>query len=155
MSGYRKARALVRARSWLACGVLVLGFPTACIASASATYCVAADPIVLGDVSSLSGSLRFPESQQAAKLAFDAVNARCGINGHLVDYEVLDDGGEPAKAIALTRELVLQRGAVALIGGTSVVGCEPMPTFTGPHPLPPYRVRDGTSVFRFAEYFPS
>ena len=123
MSGYRKTRALVRARSWLACGVLVLGFPTACIANASATSCVAADPIVLGDVSSLSGSLRFPESPQAAKLAFDAVNARCGINGHLVDYEVLDDGGEPAKAIALTRELVLQRGAVALIGGTSVVGC--------------------------------
>jgi branched-chain amino acid transport system substrate-binding protein len=93
------------------------------IAAAAPTSCAAATPILVGDVSSLSGRLQFPESQQAAKLAFDAVNANCGIKGRRIQYEVRDDAGEPAAAEALTRELVLQHGAVALVGGTSVVSC--------------------------------
>jgi len=97
--------------------------------------CHAADPIVVGDVSSLSGSLQFPESQRAAKLAFESVNVHCGIKGHPVDYQVLDDAGEPAKAVALTQELVLQRGAVALVGGTSVVSCGVNATFYASTPV--------------------
>jgi branched-chain amino acid transport system substrate-binding protein len=85
--------------------------------------CAHAIPIIVGDVSSLSGRLQFPESERAAKLAFEAVNAHGGIKGHPIEYLVLDDAGDPVKAVALTRELVLQRGAVALVGGTSVVSC--------------------------------
>jgi branched-chain amino acid transport system substrate-binding protein len=90
--------------------------------AAASAPCSDENPIVVGDVSSLSGALRFPESQQAAKLAFDALNLQCGIKGRRIDYQVLDDAGEPDKARALTAQLV-DRGAVALVGGTSVVSC--------------------------------
>jgi branched-chain amino acid transport system substrate-binding protein len=113
----------VNASLWpLSAAFTALLFSTHAVIAAP-ELCPAADPIVVGDVSSLSGSLRFPESQRAAKLAFEAVNPHCGIKGHAVDYQILDDAGEPAKAVALTQELVLQRGAVALVGGTSVVSC--------------------------------
>jgi branched-chain amino acid transport system substrate-binding protein len=93
------------------------------VATAAPQTCAPAVPIVVGDVSSLSGTFQFPESQRAAKLAFEAINSDCGINGRPVEYVALDDAGEPAKAMSLTQELVLQRGAVALVGGTSVVSC--------------------------------
>ncbi len=105
------------------------------IVIAAPESCAAADPIVVGDVSSLSGSLQFPESQRAAKLAFDSVNVHCGIKGHPIDYQVLDDAGEPDKAVALTQELVLQLGAVALVGGTSVVSCGVNATFYASTPV--------------------
>jgi len=88
----------------------------------AAAQCSNENPILIGDVSSLSGSLQFPESAQAAKLVFGALNLRCGIKGRRIDYQVLDDAGEPEKARALTAQLI-DRGAVALVGGTSVVSC--------------------------------
>ena len=80
-------------------------------------------PIVVGDLSTLSGRFHFPESAQAATAAFDAVNAQCGINGRRIAYDVVDDAGDPDKAAELARVLINQRGAVALVGGTSAVSC--------------------------------
>jgi branched-chain amino acid transport system substrate-binding protein len=42
------------------------------------------------------------------------VNARGGLNGHPVRVVFADDGGEPAKALALARRFVEQDGAIAL-----------------------------------------
>jgi branched-chain amino acid transport system substrate-binding protein len=83
----------------------------------------AAHPIVVGDLSTLTGRFHFPESAQAATTVFDAVNAQCGIHGRRVAYEVLDDVASPAKAAELARVLIEDRDAVALVGGTSAVSC--------------------------------
>src|SRR5271170_5561575 len=89
----------------------------------SASRCPDAAPVVVGDVSSLSGSLQFPESQRAAALVFEHANQLCLTKGHKILYRSLDDGGDPSKAASLTHDLVMNEGAVALVGGTSVVSC--------------------------------
>src|SRR3981081_4070249 len=76
----------VIARSWLLNAAFAALLSFMHIAAAAPTSCAAATPILVGDVSSLSGRLQFPESQQAAKLAFDAVNANCGIKGRRIQY---------------------------------------------------------------------
>ncbi len=103
--------------------VLFIHAITASAWAAAAARCPDATPVVVGDVSSLSGSLQFPESQRAAALAFEYANQHCLIKGHRILYRSLDDGGDPAKAAALTHDLVTNDGAVALVGGTSVVSC--------------------------------
>jgi branched-chain amino acid transport system substrate-binding protein len=82
-----------------------------------------AGPIVVGDVSTLSGRFHFPQSGQAAAAVFAAANAQCGAHGRRIEYELLDDGADPEKAVGLVRSLVDERGAVALVGGTSAVSC--------------------------------
>ena len=83
---------------------------------------VADDRIVLGQSASFSG----PTSQLGlqfhlgAQLHFDAVNAKGGINGRRVEVQRLDDGDEPERCAANTRQFI-QANVFALFGyaGTS------------------------------------
>ena len=83
-----------------------------------------ASPIVVGSVNALSGAAAFPEASRAAQAVFDAVNADGGVNGHQIDYKVLDDKGDPAAAAAAAREVVSSDNAVALVGSASLLECE-------------------------------
>lgn len=80
--------------------------------------------IVVGSVNALSGPGTFPESSQAAKAVFDQVNASGGINGHKIDYKILDDKGDPATAASAAREVVGSDKAVALVGSASLINCQ-------------------------------
>lgn len=80
--------------------------------------------IVIGSVNSLSGIATFPESSQAAKAVFDDFNAKGGLNGRKISYIAQDDKVDPASASQAARDLVGSRGAVALVGGASLIECE-------------------------------
>ncbi len=80
--------------------------------------------IVVGSVNALSGGATFPESSQAAKAVFDRANAQGGVNGHKINYEIVDDKGDPATAGQAARQVVGGDDAVALVGGASLIDCQ-------------------------------
>ncbi|HEY9104515.1 ABC transporter substrate-binding protein, partial [Chitinimonas sp.] len=51
-----------------------------------------------------------------ARVYFDQLNARGGLNGRQLNLVVEDDGGEPATTVSLSRKLVSQYKPVALFG---------------------------------------
>lgn len=73
--------------------------------------------LVLGQSVPLSGASQMVGQQynQGARLYFDALNAKGGINGRLVELKRLDDAGDPVKAVANTRQF-LKDGVFALFG---------------------------------------
>lgn len=77
--------------------------------------------IVLGQSVPLSGAAQIVGNQynQGARLYFDALNAKGGINGRLVELKRLDDAGDPGKAVANTRQF-LKDGVFALFGYVGV-----------------------------------
>lgn len=81
-------------------------------------------PIVIGSVNSLSGAGTFAEASEAAEAYFDRLNEEGGINGHPVEYNILDDKGDPGTASSAARELVGSDEVVALVGGASQIECE-------------------------------
>ncbi len=83
-----------------------------------------AEPIVVGSVNALSGPGTFPEASEAAKAVFDEYNDAGGLDGRSIDYQVADDKGDPSVATASARELVSERGAVAMVGSASLLDCE-------------------------------
>jgi branched-chain amino acid transport system substrate-binding protein len=82
--------------------------------------------IVVGQVAPLSGVLASTGRDMVlgAKVWFDHVNASGGIHGSRIRHVVLDDGYKVDETVRLTRELIDQHGAAALIGfaGTANVG---------------------------------
>jgi branched-chain amino acid transport system substrate-binding protein len=82
-----------------------------------------ARPIRIGAVSTLSGPSSFPESSQAAKAYFDAVNAAGGIRGRRIQYLSADDRGDPRAAAGAAAQMLADPDVVALAGGSSVVDC--------------------------------
>jgi branched-chain amino acid transport system substrate-binding protein len=70
--------------------------------------------IALATTNTLSGAgaASCAPSSDAAKLWFDKVNADGGINGRQIDYEVLDDGYDPARALANIRSFETSKFAV-------------------------------------------
>ncbi|UXY16276.1 ABC transporter substrate-binding protein [Chitiniphilus purpureus] len=51
-----------------------------------------------------------------ASLYFGRVNARGGINGAVIDHKVIDDGGDPRRAVQNTRQLLDKDNALLLVG---------------------------------------
>ena len=106
-----------------------------CIAAGSAHAIdgVTDDRIVLGQSAAFSGPAQAlgKEMLQGAKVYFDGVNARGGIHGRRIEIASLDDGYEPDRAAANTRELIDQRKVFALFGyvGTPT-SLAAMPIFT-------------------------
>ncbi|MBI3524936.1 MAG: ABC transporter substrate-binding protein [Betaproteobacteria bacterium] len=84
---------------------------------------IAASPINVGAISSLTGPVPFPEATAAAKAVFDRVNAQGGINGRLINYLVADDKADPALTAQAARRLVDQDGVVAMLGSASLLEC--------------------------------
>lgn len=80
--------------------------------------------IVIGSSNAISGAATFPEASQAAKAVFDQVNADGGINGHKIDYKILDDKGDAATSSANARQIVQSDNAVALVGSASLIDCQ-------------------------------
>lgn len=80
-------------------------------------------PIVVGAVSSLTGPGAMTTATQAARMYFDAVNAAGGIQGRRIEYTVIDDQMDPAKAQEAADALVSNPRVVALAGGSSVLEC--------------------------------
>lgn len=97
----------------------------ALLAAALATAALAQSdrPIRVGAVSALGLQAGFPESSQAARRYFDAVNAAGGVNGRRIEYVSLDEGPSPQTAAAAARRLIADPEVVALVGGSGLFDC--------------------------------
>jgi branched-chain amino acid transport system substrate-binding protein len=73
--------------------------------------------IVLGQSAPLSGPSLLLGSQynQGARLYFDTLNAKGGVNGRLIELKRLDDAMDPVQTAANTRQFI-KEGVVALFG---------------------------------------
>jgi ABC-type branched-subunit amino acid transport system substrate-binding protein len=93
----------------------------------------AQDSIVLGQSVALTGPAQQLglDMQTGARLYFDAVNAKGGVNGRKIVLKTLDDGYEPDRAAANTRKLIGEDKVFALFGyvGTPTAAAA-MPIFT-------------------------
>lgn len=74
-------------------------------------------PIVLGQSAPFSGPSEYLGSQynQGARLYFEAINAKGGINGRTIELKRLDDALSPERCVANTRQF-LDEGVFALFG---------------------------------------
>lgn len=74
-------------------------------------------PIVLGQSAPFSGPSEILGSQynQGARLHFEMVNAKGGINGRTIELKRLDDGLNPERCVANTRQFI-NEGVFALFG---------------------------------------
>lgn len=81
------------------------------------------EPILVGNVSSLTGGALFPEASAAAKAVFDRVNSEGGINGRPLELAIEDDGGTPEGAATAGRKLVEETGVVGMVGSASALEC--------------------------------
>ena len=82
--------------------------------------------IVVGQSAPLTGSLASTGKEMVlgAKIYFDSINAKGGVNGQKIKHVVKDDGYKIEETIRVTKELIEKDKAVALIGyaGTGNVG---------------------------------
>jgi branched-chain amino acid transport system substrate-binding protein len=86
--------------------------------STSSTGTNGKSDIVLGMVGTDSGAIgaAIADVGVGAKAWVAAINAKGGLNGHQVKLVTGDDGGDVAKAVTLTRNMVQQDHVVAFIG---------------------------------------
>jgi len=84
----------------------------------AATPGVTANSIVLGQSAAFSGpAARLGESMRdGANLYFDEVNRTGGVHGRKIRLQSLDDGYEPDRAVANTRQLIERDNVFALFG---------------------------------------
>ena len=76
----------------------------------------AAAQIVIGQTTGVTGSQAeaIKDTNAGAKLYFDAVNARGGVNGQQIELVTLDDIQDPKLAASNARTLIVESKAVAL-----------------------------------------
>ncbi|KDB51482.1 hypothetical protein X805_29440 [Sphaerotilus natans subsp. natans DSM 6575] len=91
----------------------------------------AATPILIGRTAPQQGPTAAMARAHAtgANLAFEASNAAGGISGRPIRWADLDDGGDPARALALARALIVEQQALALFGcagSPSLAALEPL-----------------------------
>jgi ABC-type branched-subunit amino acid transport system substrate-binding protein len=83
-----------------------------------------------------------------AQLCFDAVNKAGGVNGARIEFQVLDDGFDPARSAENCRQLVSEREVIALFanpGTAQVVAALPIAQKTG---TPMFGPVTGSSALR-------
>ncbi|MBB6486005.1 ABC transporter substrate-binding protein [Rhizobium lusitanum] len=80
-------------------------------------------PIKVGAVSTVTGVVDFSDAPKATKAVFEQLNDAGGINGCKIDYSLADDKGDPQVAAQAARDLIDNKGVVALAGGASLLDC--------------------------------
>lgn len=83
----------------------------------------AAEPLILGNIGTFSGPLgsTFNGSIAGTQAWARWINGRGGLGGHPVRVLSVDDGADPARSKANLKDLIEQRGVVAILGDYSVV----------------------------------
>jgi len=91
-------------------------------AAAAPKLNVSGDPIVVGSVCSCTGPLAasLGKSAEVMKAWEQHTNATGGINGHPVKVVTIDDGQNPAKALAAVKKLIETEKVMAIVGQMSL-----------------------------------
>ena len=79
--------------------------------------------IKIGSVSTITGPVDFSATPKATAAYFDQLNAAGGINGCMVEYHMGDDRGDPLVATQTARDLIDNKGVVAMTGSASLLDC--------------------------------
>jgi branched-chain amino acid transport system substrate-binding protein len=84
----------------------------------SAENGVTADTVVLGQSVALTGPAAALgiEMRNGAKVYFDFINGKGGVNGRKIQLVTLDDGYEPARTVPNTKKLIEEQRVFALFG---------------------------------------
>lgn len=104
---------------------IMAGFTALCAATAAhaAGPTCPGGTIKLGAISTITGPADFSEVPRAAKATYDTLNAAGGVNGCKIDYEIADDKADPQVAAQAARDLIDNKGIVAMSGGASLLEC--------------------------------
>lgn len=106
----------------LACAATALGLVFSAAAAQAAPTCESG-PIQIGAVSTVTGVVDFSDAPKATAAVFEQLNEAGGINGCKVEYTIADDKGDPQVAAQAARDLIDNKGVVALGGGASLLDC--------------------------------
>jgi branched-chain amino acid transport system substrate-binding protein len=103
---------------WPSAVLFTLMASLAAVVPSHATPGVTPTTILLGQSAALSGpsSQLGTEMRDGAQAYFDYVNSKGGVNGRKIVMKTLDDGYEPERAAANTKELIHGEGVFALFG---------------------------------------
>lgn len=80
--------------------------------------------IKVGAVSTITGPADFSEVPKATKAEFDQINLKGGIDGCKVEYTIEDDKADPQVAAQAARDLIDNKGVVAMVGSASLLDCQ-------------------------------
>lgn len=89
-----------------------------------------ASTVVIGHIGSYAGIVgaAISAGRPTAQVWARSVNARGGLNGHPVRLIIADDGSDPARNLALAKDMIENQGAIMLMGNLtslSTPGSEP------------------------------
>ena len=95
-------------------------------------------PLKVGVNTDLSGPLAAlgRETEAAVKLAVDEINAKGGIDGHMIEVVVRDDGTNASKATSSAIKLCTKDNVLATVGGVSSSATLAALRVTGQHNVP-------------------
>src|SRR4051794_6915058 len=84
---------------------------------------------------------------RAAKAHFDWVNSKGGVNGRKIEFKMLDDGYDPARAVSNARRLVTQDKVFALFNTLGTANNLAIWDYTNQQKVPQLYVATGASEF--------
>ncbi len=101
-------------KRYAACLLVAAGLSSACFAENGVTP----DTIVLGQSVALTGPAAALgiDMRNGAKVYFDYINSKGGVNGRKIQLITLDDGYEPTRAAPNTKKLIEEHKVFALFG---------------------------------------
>jgi branched-chain amino acid transport system substrate-binding protein len=144
----RKGKMLaVLAGTALVAGIAV----TAAFGSHSATPGVTATEIKIGGTFPLTGFASLYKTIPAAEKAyFDYINARGGVNGRKINFEILDDSYDPSKTVPLAQQLVEKDNVFAVFGSLGTAPTLATWGYLNSHKVPQALVATGDSYWGFS-----
>jgi len=113
----------MRTRAKLLTATVAIGLAALCAPAIAKPTC--ADGVIkVGAVSTITGPADFSEVPKATKAEFDQINAKGGIDGCKIEYRIEDDKADPQVAAQAARDLIDNKGVVAMVGSASLLDCQ-------------------------------
>jgi ABC-type branched-subunit amino acid transport system substrate-binding protein len=109
---------------------------------------VTSTSILLGATSPLSGTASaYASVARGANAYFEHVNARGGVNGRKIGYEIVDDAYNPAQTVQATRKLVEQEGVFAIFNALGTEHNLAVREYLNAQKVPQLFAASGATVF--------
>jgi branched-chain amino acid transport system substrate-binding protein len=122
---------------------------------AASTPGVTSKQILVGTTQPLSGpAASYSAISAATKAYFAYVNAHGGVYGRKINYKIVDDGYDPAKTPAATRQLVLQDHVFAILNGLGTPTHASVVGFLNQNKVPDLFVGTGSLEFNNPAKYP-
>ena len=139
-------------------GAMVAALAVAGFAVSAAAGAHQADPgitktsIKIGGTFPLTGvASAYKTIPLAEKAYFDYVNAKGGVNGRKINFEILDDSYSPAKTVPLVQQLVEQDKVFAIVGSLGTAPGLATWQYTNAHKVPQVFLASGDSYWGFCQ----